>query len=251
MKIKLLHIGLIGLNLGLTGCLGNGSENKINKPGNLVADIKEINQDGQRSIEIKNTGETKITINDVGIKTEFTSDEVIKDDSNCYNTTLYPNQKCLINLKVYPSQAGVDTLNLNTSVGLYNFPISIDTSNNSVIDTDTKSLTSTKEREIEVQNKGSVALSLSSISLEPENKTLTLKDINCLKNELAPNKTCKVKVKATAGNSILHTMFFSTTNKYLKDQQVTLQEKTDTNKLSVFLDNRLMEQSTTPSKVYQ
>jgi hypothetical protein len=192
----------------------------------LVINKQEILQDGDQVIELKNNGETQIAINGVNLINQQTKDFVNKETTNCYGKTLYPQQICQVYMHVYPGEAGINSLKFETNVGLYDFKININTSQNGVFESDTKILTSLKEKTISVYNRGSVPITINAINLDEKDTTLKITDRTCLNKEIPSNEYCQINVTPSIGVSKLHVLSFATTNQYLTQQQVNLAEET-------------------------
>ena len=188
------------VGFGITACVGSDSDGGIKQPANLVSDTGTISTSGtNNTVTIKNIGEMPIIINDTNISTDSTMDK-ISDAFGCNNKTLSAGQACQIKLTTYSGEAGITTLHLSTNNGIYDFPINVDTSGEGVVDNDTKVLDTTKEKIVNIFNKGSLPVKLTSFRLEDGNKTLTIKDVNCIGSIIS---SYKYSIKTQKQNSII------------------------------------------------
>ena len=222
--------------MGNASDIVNGS-NPINQPGNLVSNINSITKSGMSTLQIKNIGQLPVMINNGTIEDNQTNDSIDTEHSDCYGKTLSPNQICNMSVDVSSSEAGISTIELNTSNGTYDMNLNIDTSGDGVVETDIKTLQTTKEQTINVINKGSVPLIITHFNLEDTNQTLKLTDVNCLNTALHANQSCQLKAQASTEQQKQHVISFTTSNHFLPKQQISLSENTDVSKLKLNLEN--------------
>ena len=215
---------------------------KVHVTKNLVPDTYEVKRSGVKEILIKNEGQTSIQINTGELNNQETADRIDIANTDCYGVssrTLSPNETCKIGLNVYSGEAGISELKLQTTDGSYSFPVEIDTTAEGVFVSDTKEIKSTKEQTIKILNKSAVALTIKSFNLEADNVTLSAKNVSCLNNKVGAGKECQIKVQASPGQYIHHTLKLATSNAYLKPQAVYFRETTNNNSLSLLSDNNL------------
>ena len=225
------------VGFGITACVGSDSDGGVKQPANLVSDTGAITTSGvNNTVTIKNIGQLPIVINNTTVSMEDTTD-TISDASGCNNKTLSSGQNCQIKLTTYSGEAGITTLHLSTNNGIYDFPINIDTSGEGVVDNDIKVLETTKEKVVNILNKGALPIKLTSLKLEDGNKTLTVKDINCIGNIINAGSTCQISAKASSSQNYKHVLYVTTANTYMKQpQQLLFYERTDTNSLQLIKD---------------
>ena len=238
---KFCFLSTACLGLLVAGCMGNSSDivgsDAINQPGNLVSNINSITKSGMSTLQIKNIGHLPVMINNGTIEDNQTNDNIDAEHSDCYGKTLSPNQTCNMSVDVSTGEAGISTVELNTSNGTYDMNLNIDTSGDGVVETDIKTLQTTKEEIINVMNKGSVPLLITHFNLEDTNQTLKLTDINCLNTPLHANQSCQLKAQASTEQQKQHVISFATSNHFLPKQQISLFENTDVSKLKLNLEN--------------
>ncbi|MFN8771112.1 MAG: hypothetical protein ACK5WP_09650 [Neisseriaceae bacterium] len=234
-----LLVGLIGLSACGSGGAGGGSlnGNNVPQPGNLVSDTKSITNSGVKIVNIKNTGQSPVTINGGSLHTNNTVDKVVAAKTDCYssdgNRTLDLNQVCKVALDIAPGEAGISEIKLNSNNGTYTFPINVDTVGEGVLDTDIKEIRTTKLQTINVINRGAVALTIESFSVESTNNTLKVNNISCVNNQLDAGKECQISVQAAPGQNKMDILKVQTNSTFLKTQILKLNEKTNINKLSI------------------
>jgi len=209
----------------------------IRYPGNLVADTSTIVKSGKSVIKISNVGQLPVVINSVTLSDNETVDSIESTTTDCNGKTLSENQTCNLGLDVYSGEAGISTLALATSNGIYTMSLNIDTSGEGVVDSDIKALQTTKEQVINIVNKGAAPLILTNLVLESSNTTLHVADINCLNQTLTQGQACQIKAQATAAQNQQHILYLNTANKFLHTQQLMLNEDTDKNMLSLFAES--------------
>lgn len=225
----------------LTGCSsGIGStfaDGKINKPGNLTTDIHAITKSGDNAIRIYNNGQMGVSINSGSITSNQTKDAINEGASDCFGKTLSSQQACTVSIYTYEGEAGVTELDLATNNGTYKLPINVDTSGGGVLETDTNVIATTKEKVISLYNKGAMPLTLSAFHMEDGDTTLIAKDSldnHCLNATLDSGKACQIKVKASPAMNKDHILSVTTSNSFLKVQDLHLYEKTDVNKVNLY-----------------
>ncbi len=230
----------LGLGI-LVGCSsGAGSTiagDKINQPGNLTTDVHSITKSGDNAIRIYNNGQMGVIINSGSITSNQTKDAINEGASDCFGKTLSSQQACTVSIHTYEGEAGVTELDLATNNGTYQLPINVDTSGGGVLETDTTVIATTKEKVISLYNKGAMPLTLSAFHMEDGDTTLVAKDSldnHCLNTTLESGKACQIKVKASPAINKKHTLSVTTSNSFLKVQDLPLYEETDRNLVNLY-----------------